>query len=680
MKSYIVPNSKKPGSSHILRNPKNVDNLDMNYLPHINTAYQIFWNSVKLAPNSQYLGHRPYDPKTGTYGPYEFITYAQAATRITNLGCGIVHINQKSLGKPDGPIQRNFPVAMYSNNRPEWGIAEKACFTQSMYTVTLYDTLGEEATEYIINHSETPMIFCSIDKISNILRLADRIPNLRNIISLDPLEVTPKGPFKPSKYNVDSIDILKQWAKAKNIGLYDINQVENIGIENPIPHFPPSPTDIFTICYTSGTTGNPKGAVSNHQSYTFAAKVVAETLNIKKPVVYFSYLPLAHCYNRNVENFVTLVQGSIGYYRGDVVALMEDCRELKPQMFSGVPRVLNRLYDAFIASSINAPGQTGEFARKAVAEKIKNLKEGKGFKHEQYDKLIFNKMKAAMSPNIEYVITGSAPLEANVMDFLRISLSCNIFEGFGMTENNGIATLQSVGEFTSGNIGVPILGCEVKLVDVPEMNYFSTDLPDPRGELYVRVPSLFSGYLKDEAKTKECLFDDGWFATGDISKFNPDGTISIIDRKKNIFKLSQGEYVAPEKIENIISKHPLVLQSFVHGNSYRNSLVGVFVPDPENFVPFAKKVLADNNVSSSSLIIENLVKNPIVNKAFLTEIDKFCVQNKLQGFERLKAVLLDHRPFDVETNSILTPTMKLKRADAAKYYAKEIEQMYASLA
>ncbi|OMJ11714.1 hypothetical protein AYI70_g9543, partial [Smittium culicis] len=116
MKSYIVPNSKKPGSSHILRNPKNVDNLDMNYLPHINTAYQIFWNSVKLAPNSQYLGHRPYDPKTGTYGPYEFITYAQAATRITNLGCGIVHINQKSLGKPDGPIQRNFPVAMYSNN------------------------------------------------------------------------------------------------------------------------------------------------------------------------------------------------------------------------------------------------------------------------------------------------------------------------------------------------------------------------------------------------------------------------------------------------------------------------------------------------------------------------------------------------------------------------------------
>ncbi|OLY83868.1 Long chain acyl-CoA synthetase 7, peroxisomal [Smittium mucronatum] len=673
MKSYAVPNSAKPGQSCVLRNVRDKTSLELNYLPHVKTAYDIFWNSAKLAADKPFLGHRPYDPLTKEYGPYQFITYGQAAERISNLGNGLVYINQKSLGLPAGPISRKFPVALYSVNRPEWALAERSCFVQSLYTVSLYDTYGDSAIEFIVNHSETPVIVCSIDKVAKLLSISERIPGVRNIISMDNFEQSKDGSFRPPQYNVDSISILKEWAASKNIGFYDMSEVEKLGAQNPLEHFPPSPSDIYTICYTSGTTGNPKGAISSHASYTFAAKTVALVLDAKEPLVYFSYLPLAHCYDRNVENLVTLVQGSIGYYTGNIITLMEDSRQLEPNMFSGVPRVLNRLYDGFVAASVNAPGKTGEFARKAVAEKIKNLKAGKGFYHEEYDKLIFNKMKAVLSPKIKYMITGSAPLEANVLDFLRIALSCNILEGFGMTESDGIATVQSIGEFTSGNIGVPVPGSEAKLVDVPDMNYLVTDSPDPRGELYIRLPSLFDGYLKDEAKTKECLFADGWFATGDIAKFNPDGTISIIDRKKNIFKLSQGEYVAPEKIENIISKHPLAMQTFIHGNSLRSKLVGVIVPDPETFIPFAKKVLGHKADAPQSL--ESLAKDPLVNKAVLDEIEKFCADNKLHGFERPKALYLDNNVFDVENNGLLTPTMKLKRANAAIHYAKEIEKI-----
>ncbi|PVU95931.1 hypothetical protein BB561_001492 [Smittium simulii] len=661
MKAHVIPTQKK-GESYVLRNHETSQNLELTLLPEVQTAYDMFWNSAKIAPTSPFVGHRPYNPVTKTFGPYVFQTYEQVAERLTNLGAGIIRINQKALGQPEGPFARQFPVCIYSINRPEWAITERACFTQSLYTVSLYDTLGESSVEYILNHCESPIIFCSLDKISKLLSLADKLPLVRVIVSIDSFGEDQNKPDIPSPFNTNSVSVLKSWANSANIALYDIHQVELIGKKAPIPHCPPKPTDTYTICYTSGTTGNPKGALSTHESYTFVAKSIYQSTQLSTPPIMMSYLPLAHCYDRTVENYTTLCQGSIGYFTGDITRLVDDIQTLQPTLFPSVPRLLNRIYDRMVSATINAPGLTGIMARRATETKLNNLKAGKGNLHFLWDRLLFKKLQAVISKRLEFVITGSAPLDPKVLDFLRIALLCKFVEGFGMTETAGVSSVQTMNEFTSGNVGIPNPGVELKLIDVPEMNYYATDKPNPRGELCIRGLNLFKEYIKDEEKTRESFTEDGWFMTGDIAKFNDDGTTSIIDRKKNIFKLSQGEYIAPEKIENVLGKNSLVMQTFVYGDSLKNHLIGIVVPDPETFIPWASKLV---NANPSQASLDDLTQNPIVVKEFLKQLDKTAAADKLQGFEKIKALYLETTPFDIETNSLLTPTMKLKRNESS---------------
>ncbi|OLY84239.1 Long-chain-fatty-acid-CoA ligase 5, partial [Smittium mucronatum] len=183
-------------------------------------------------------------------------------------------------------------------------------------------------------------------------------------------------------------------------------------------------------------------------------------------------------------------------------------------------------------------------------------------------------------------------------------------------------------------------------------------------------------YLKEKQKTDESFLPDGWFMTGDISQFNADGTISIIDRKKNIFKLSQGEYVAPEKIENILSKHHLIMQSFVHGDSFRDKLVAVIVPDPASFLPWASNLLGH---PSPAPTLQELCHNSIINAKFLKIVQDAGRAAKLAGFEIPRAVYLEPHEFDIDSNELLTPTLKLKRSEATKYYANTIQSLYKSL-
>lgn len=310
--------------------------------------------------------------------------------------------------------------------------------------------------------------------------------------------------------------------------------------------------------------------------------------------VAISYLPLAHIFGRSSDLSAIKVGAAVGYFSGDINLLAEDMQTLKPTVMATVPRLLNRIYAKLVAASVDAPGVVGILAKKAVADKLANLEAGRGFTHPVWDRLLFNKMRLALGGRIRSICCGSAPISKEILSFLRIAFCCEIFEGYGSTETCATASVTHPGEYRPGHLGAPFPCCEIKLVDVPEMNYLATD-PYPRGEICVRGGNVFQGYHKDPEKTKEALDEEGWCHTGDIGMIDEKGSIVVIDRKKNIFKLAQGElqgwecvrpqifgvgrplltvcmllfnlgeYIAPEKIENIYLKNTLFSQ--IYGKS-----------------------------------------------------------------------------------------------------------------
>ncbi|OMH79135.1 Long chain acyl-CoA synthetase 7, peroxisomal, partial [Zancudomyces culisetae] len=509
--SHTVPNSAAPGYSHILESIELDDPaLREKYEKHAgaNTVYEVFWNAVKKYPTNKYLGCRPFNRATNMFENYVFITYEQAGAIVNDLASGIIHVLSLhfDLSSPTHKKlieNRNFGVGIYADNRMEWALAERASITQSLFSVALYDTLGASSVEYIINHSELPIIFCSLSKIPKILEMVDRLPTLKVIVSMDNFSNFEGSAVSTNKNNEDeighvisgfspdSIEILKQWAASKSIGLYDFKELRKVGKSNPRPHVPPKPEDSYTLCYTSGTTGNPKGAICTHINYAFSAVYGSNYFpeNENEIPIVFSYLPLAHTYAKCAENIFTNMGGIIGYYCGDVSKILEDCQLLKPTLFTGVPRILSRLYAGLAATTIDSPDpQVRQIGRIAVEEKIKNLKDGKGLVHKVWDEKIFNKAKAILGGNVRRIYSGSAPLEPYVSDFLKVVLITEILEGYGLTETASVVTGQMAGVVTSGDIGSPKPKMQARLRDAPEMEYLTTDKPCPRGELLIRGP------------------------------------------------------------------------------------------------------------------------------------------------------------------------------------------------
>lgn len=286
---------------------------------------------------------------------------------------------------------------------------------------------------------------------------------------------------------------------------------------------------------------------------------------------------------------------------------------------------------------------------------------------------------------LRFMVSGSAPLSANVMIFFRILLGIPIIEGYGQTEGAAAGTIGHPDDMeTVGHVGGPTASTEIVLVDVPEMGYLHTDTEHHgqacrgRGEICIRGPSVFPGYYRDEKTTREALDDEGWLHSGDVGLWRLDGTLQIIDRKKNIFKLSQGEYVAPEKIENILLHSPLVAQSFVFGDSLQSCLVAIIVPDEEPLRAWLSSTADEKSLLLAKAPFTEICLSQIANTAILKDIARVSKDNGLHGFECVKAIHLEKTPFSVEAN-LMTPTFKLKRQQAQQRYEKEIAKLYASL-
>ncbi|KAL0722960.1 hypothetical protein Bca4012_037559 [Brassica carinata] len=363
---------------------------------------------------------------------------------------------------------------------------------------------------------------------------------------------------------------------------------------------------------------------------------------------------------------------SVGYWRGDIRYLMDDVHALKPTVFCGVPRVYDKLY-AGVMQKISAGG----LIRKKLFDLAYNYKLGnmrKGLSQEEasprLDRLMFDKIKDALGGRAHMLLSGAAPLPRHVEEFLRIIPASNLSQGYGLTESCGGSFTTLAGVFSMvGTVGVPMPTVEARLVSVPEMGYeaFSGDVA--RGEICLRGNSMFSGYHKRQDLTDQVVIK-GWFHTGDIGEWQEDGSMKIIDRKKNIFKLSQGEYVAVENLENTYSRCSLIAQIWIYGNSFESFLVAVVVPERKAIEDWAKL----NNQSSPS-DFESLCQNLKAQKYFLDELNSTAKQYQLKGFEMLKAVHLEPNLFDIERD-LITPTFKLKRPQLLKHYKGIIDQLY----
>ena len=268
---------------------------------------------------------------------------------------------------------------------------------------------------------------------------------------------------------------------------------------------------------------------------------------------------------------------------------------------------------------------------------------------------------------------GAAPLSQETFNFIRILFCCQLFQGYGLTETNGGAIATHPQDIQVGHVGGPSSCVEYKLVDVPEMEYHSTDqiegVPHPRGEICIRGPSVFTEYYKEPEKTKEVIDQDGFFHTGDLGMVMPHGGLKIIGRKKQIFKLSQGEYIAAEYLESVYVQNDLIKQIFVYGDSLQDYLVAVIVPDPEEFEKWAI------SVELEEMPYEKGVQSEKFKEAIFGAIEAQKKESSLNGFEVVKRFHITTEEFTI-TDNLLTPTFKVKRENALKKYIDEIKEMY----
>jgi long-chain acyl-CoA synthetase len=370
----------------------------------------------------------------------------------------------------------------------------------------------------------------------------------------------------------------------------------------------------------------------------------------------------------------------IGIYNGNASKILEDLQILRPTALCAVPRIFQRIYDAINSKVATKSTIAQKMFKRAIEIKMKDYVETGMYKNILLDNLIFREVRKSVGGRLRFLLVGSAPIDGYIINFLRCTLSAEIMEGYGQTEDMAGVLLTKTCDPVTQHVGGPGLWAELKLIDQPELGYTvknidkETGKSRPSGELCVRGPVLFKGYFRDPEKTKEAIDKDGWLHSGDIAMIIPEhgNAMRIVDRVKNLFKLQQGEYISPEKVENIYENCKFVEQIFIYGNSLKNYLICIVHPKFKDIIEFLKSK-GINDVDNNNCV--NYFEDQDLKDTIIKEMDTFGRQNGLKGFELPKKVYLFKDKFSVE-NQIITPTMKIRRHIAKKIFEEQINKLY----
>ncbi|KAH8691114.1 putative AMP-binding enzyme [Talaromyces proteolyticus] len=671
--SVALPGSEKPGRSKVYRAWNSHKELLVSLDPKVRTVHDMFESAANRNPKGRCLGSRSYNSVTKTFGAYQWLDYQTVQKRRANLGVGIVELHNKH-----GRGGKNYGVGLWCQNRPEWQITDLACTSQALFSVSIYDVLGPETTQYIVNHAELSCVVTSLPHVPTLIKLKPNLPGLKFIICLDPIDAGEQPGFSKRS-------LLEDMAAGLDLSIYTIDEVEKLGESLNRPYNPPSPEDIVTINYTSGTTGPPKGVVLSHKNAIAGVSCSLSLTNAKAGDVIASYLPLAHIYERLIEQGSLWSGGAIGYFHGDILELVDDLKLLRPNAFVSVPRLFTRFAGAVSTATVDAPGFKGTLSRHVVNTKLANLNPADPStateKHIIYDRIWTKKVASALGlDRARLMASGSAPLDPTVHNFLRVATSANFVQGYGLTETYAQGVTQNPEDRSVSNCGGVVPAIEACLVSLPDMEYFVDDKPYPRGELLLRGNNVFKEYFKNPEETASAFTEDGWFRTGDVCMIDELGRFKIIDRRKNVLKLAQGEYISPERLEGILTaEHTYLAQAYVHGDSLQTCLIGIFGVQPDVFAPYASKILRQNIDPNNIEQIKSVLSDDRIRKSVLRDFQRTAKKHKLAGYERVQNAALMLEPFSIE-NETLTPTLKLKRPIVTKKFRTLLDNLYSQLA
>jgi long-chain acyl-CoA synthetase len=567
-------------------------------------------------------------------GAYQGISYTELAELVHRFSAGL-----SALG-----VRRGDRIALISENRPEYVVADMGMVRLGAVNVSLYPTLSAKQVRYILNDAGVQFALVSNPlHLKKVLGIAGDVPNLRKIVVF-----SDKAPTENP--------CVISYASVLEMG---VNQLRKDAETGGTPEQEINPDDLLTLIYTSGTTGDPKGVMLTHRNMAENIKASAVCIPLTHKDRVLSFLPLSHSYERMAGYYTAMACGATIAYAESAETLRENLIEARPTVVMMVPRAFERFHNRLMrhmAQQSRARQSIFQWGINMGRVYVEARKRGKlslnlKFYQEIADRLVFRKIRSRLGGRIRFLASGGAALAPELAEFFE-AVGIAIIEGYGMTESSPVISFNRIDDYEFGTVGKPIPGVGVKIA--------------PDGEILARGPNIMKGYWNDPVSTAQVIDTEGWLHTGDVGCFNDRGFLVITDRKKHLFVTSGGKNIAPQIIERSFLQSDLIDQFVLIGEG-RMFLTALIVPSFDRVGELARSM----NLTVTNH--EDLAKKEEIHKLFENEIAR--IQTNVANYERVRKFTLLELPLTIE-NGEITPTLKVCRKVVEARFKDQIDKMY----